>query len=71
MAVCDVNINEITISDECPFSEKGSIYSVGFKYFLYKNNNKVLPLSVLLPKMSGYMKTIEDGKTIHLLVKHE
>ena len=59
------------MSDECPCSEKGSIYSVGFKYFLYKNNKKVLPLSALLPKMSGYVKTIENGKTIHLLIKHE
>ena len=34
----------------------------GFKYFIvYKEDNIVKPLCIILPQMSGYIKYIENG----------
>ena len=55
--VNDIDIDKITISNKFPCGKKG------FKYFIgYKNDKKVIPLCVLLPNLSGYVKRFDNTK---------
>ena len=41
-----------------------------FKYFIgYKDAKKIRPLSIFLPKISGYRKDFDETKYISFLVK--
>ena len=59
MALGDININKVILSEEFPCSNRSSKYFVGCK-----NNEKVRLLQVLLSKISNYVKNFDDDKTI-------
>ena len=66
IGVADENIDKIVISDELSCTKND------FKYFVsYEKNEEVTPFSVLLPKMSGYVKNVDDAKTMCFLIKNE
>ena len=47
----DVYINKITLSNKISFGKECCEYFIG-----YKANEKIKPLRIMLPKMSGYRK---------------
>lgn len=61
MAINDVDIDMITISNEFPSAKKVD----------YKNNEKTTPLCVFLFKMSGYIANFNDLKAICFLIEDE
>ena len=57
-----VNVDQMLISDKFKHSHDG------FKYFIgHKEDGIVRPLSIILPRMSGYAKYFENGGKICLL----
>ena len=43
---------------------------MGFKYFIgYKDDEKVVPLCVMLPKMSRYTKSFDKTKEVFFIKK--
>ena len=62
-----VNVDQIVISDKFKHSNDG------FKYFIgYKEGEIVIPLSIILPQMSGCVKYLEnDGKNMHFVIKDD
>ena len=51
-----LNLNQILTSDKFEHSDKG------FKYFIgYKDDNIIIPLCIILPQMSGYIKYYDNG----------
>ena len=52
-----VNVKKILTSNKVSFSKRG------FKYFIgYRDDVKVKPLCIILPKMSGYAKYFDETK---------
>ena len=47
----DAYINKITVSNKISFGKECCEYFIG-----YKANEKIKPLRIMLPKMSGYRK---------------
>ena len=48
------------------------LYRKCSKYFIgYKNNEDVIPVCVLLPRMRGYLKCFDDAKTMSFLVNNK
>ena len=44
----------------------------GFKYFIeYKDDEKVRPLHIMFPKMSGYAKSFDEAKCMCFLIKDD
>ena len=62
-----VNINQIVVSDKFKHSDEG------FKYFIgYQEDEIIKPLCIILPQMSGYIKSFENGKkNMSLMVKED
>ena len=58
-----IDLNKIVVSN------KWKINDTTYKYFCgYLNNGVILPLCVILPQMSGYIKYFDSGgKICHLL----
>ena len=57
-----VNIDKIVISDKIKHIDEG------FKYLIvYKDDNIIRPLCIVLPQMSGYIKFFDNAGTICLL----
>ena len=51
---------------------KVSFDKKGFKYFIgYKDDEKVKPLCIMLPKMSGYTKSFNETKYMSILIKED
>ena len=49
-----INVDQIVVSDKFKHSDDG------FKYFIgYKEGNIIKPLCIILPQMSGYIKTLK------------
>ena len=67
IAIGNININKIIMSDEFTCSKKGCKYFASCK----NNKKKNTLLCVLLPKMSKYVKNFEDGKAMRFLFKDE
>ena len=57
ISIYDVNINRIVISNKVPFGKKGCKYFLG-----YKEDEKGVPLCVMLPKMSRHRKKFDETK---------
>ena len=55
-----VNIDRIIVSNKVPFGKKG------FKYFIGCENNyeKVVPLCIMLSKMSAYRRDFDEAKCV-------
>ena len=57
--VDNVNINKIIVSEEFSFIKKVSKY-----FFLFPNYENVYTTVSFFPKMSRYLKNINDAKTM-------
>ena len=62
-----VNVDQIVVSDKFKHSDEG------FKYFIgYQEGEIVQPLCIILPKISGYIKYLENGgKNMSFLIKDD
>ena len=61
IGVNETNIDKLVISDNAPYSKKD------FKLFIgYKDDDKIKPLCVMLPKMSEYFKCFDETKYMSL-----
>ena len=57
--VNEVDIKKILTSDRISFGKKG------FKYFIgYQDNDKIKPLCIMLPKITGYVKCFDETNYI-------
>ena len=64
--VGDVNIDKFVICNKFPSSKNGS----GSKYFVgYKKKKKITPMSVLLPRMSGYLRNFDAARVMNFFIK--
>ena len=60
-----VNVNQISISGKSKHSQKGFEYFIG-----YKDGNIIRPLCIILPQMTGCMKSFENvGKIMSFIIK--
>ena len=54
-----VNVNQTVVSDKFKHSDKS------FKYFIgYKDDNIIIPLCIILPQVSGFIKYFDNGGKI-------
>ena len=62
-----VNVYQIVISDKCKHNNEG------FEYFIdYQEGGIVKSLCIILPQMSGYIKSFESGgKKMSFLIKDD
>ena len=62
-----VNVDQISISDIFKHSD------TGFKYFIgCKDDNIIRPLCIILPKMSGFIKSFDKGgKNMSLMIEDD
>ena len=62
-----VNADQIVIPEKFKHSDEG------FKYFIgYQEGEIVQPLCIILPKISGYIKYLENGgKNMSFLIKDD
>ena len=51
-----VHIDKIVINEKFKHSDSGSIYFIG-----YKDDDIIRPLCTVLPKLSGYIKYLNNG----------
>ena len=66
ISISNVYINKIVVSNKVPFGKKG------FKYFIgCKDDKKVRPLCILLPKMRAYGKDFDETKYMSFLIKDD
>ena len=64
--IYDVDINKIIVSNRVSFGKKG------FKYFIgYKDNKKVRPLYIMLPKVSAYKRNFDETKHLSFSEKDD
>ena len=57
VSISYININKIIVSNKVPFGKNG------FKYFIgYKDDRKVRPLCIILPKMFAYRNDFDETK---------
>ena len=66
IAVYDVHINKILVSNKVSFGEKG------FQYFTsYKDCKKVKLICVMLPKMSACRREFDEAQYMPFLIKND
>ena len=62
----NIDINEIVVSTKVSFGKKG------FKYFIgYKDDKKVEPLCLFLPKMSAYRRDCDETNYMSFFIKDD
>ena len=62
-----INADQIVVSDKCKHSDDSFKYCIG-----YKEGEIVKPFYIILPKLSGYIKYLEnEGKDMSFMVKNE
>ena len=62
----NIDIDKVIVSNKVSFGENG------FKYFIgYKDDNKIRPLCIYLPKMSAYRKNFDETKYMSFLIKYD
>ena len=65
-SIKNIDINKIVVSNKVSFGKNG------FKYFTgYKDDKKIIPLCILLPKTSVYRKNFDETKYISFLLKDD
>ena len=61
-----VDTDQIIVSDKFKWNSKG------FKYFIGYRNERVYPLPIILPQISGYIKYFENGgKNMSFFIKDD
>ena len=60
-----VKIDRIVVSNKFPFGKKGFKYFIGYEH----DHKKVMPLCIMPPKMSAYIRDFNETKYISLLIK--
>ena len=65
--VDDIDVNKMLVSKKEPYSTKNAL-----KYFIVYNNNDVIrPLSLRLPKMTGYARKFIENTTMSFKVNNK
>ena len=59
-----VDVNNIVISNRVENNNDTCKYYIGYNY-----EDKIRPLYIILPQMSGYIKYFENGSNSHLKLK--
>ena len=63
----DIDVNKMLVSKKEPYSTKNAL-----KYFIVYNNNDVIrPLSLRLPKMTGYARKFIENTTMSFKVNNK
>ena len=62
--ISDVNVNKIIASNKVPFGKTGLKYFIG-----YKDDRKVRPLCIILPKITAYRRNIFEAKCTRFMIK--
>ena len=63
----DIYVNKMLVSKKEPYSTKNAL-----KYFIVYNNNDVIrPLSLRLPKMTGYARKFIENTTMSFKVNNK
>ena len=65
--IYDVNIDRIVISNRVCFGKKGFQYFVGYE----NDYERVMPLHIMLSKLSGYRRNIDETKCMSFLIKED
>ena len=65
ISIYNVNPNRIVVSNKVPFGKKDLKYFIGNIY----DDEKVMSLFIMLPKMSAYRKDFDGTKYMSFLVK--
>ena len=65
-SIKNIDIDKIVVSNKVSFDKKGFEYCIG-----YKDNKKIRPLCIFLPKMSAYRKDFDETKYMSFLIKHD
>ena len=66
ISIKNVDIDKIIIFYKVSFDRKG------FKYFIgHKNDEKVKPFCIMLPKMNGYLENCGESKYMFFLIKDD
>ena len=56
-----VDSSKILVSDKFKFSDDGCKYFIG-----YSDGDVIRPLCIIIPQMSGYVKYLDNGRSVHL-----
>ena len=59
----NIDVNEILVSKKEPYRTKNL-----FKYFIGYNDNDIRPLCIILPKMTGYARKLNENATMFFKV---
>ena len=65
-SIKNIDLNKIVVSNKVSFDKKRFEYCIG-----YKDNKKIRPLCIFLPKMSAYRKDFDETKYMSFLIKHD
>ena len=66
ISIKNIGINKIVVSYKASFGKKG------FKYFIgYKDAQKIRPLCIFFPKITGYRRDFDETKYISFLIKDD
>ena len=61
----DIDVNNILVSIKEPYGTNNSL-----KYFIgYNDNDKIRPLCITLPQMTGYARKFNENSTMSFIVK--
>ena len=61
----EIDVNNILVSKKQPYGTKNS-----HKYFVgYNDNDKIIPLCIKLPQMTGYARKFNENSTMSFIVK--
>ena len=66
IAISNVDIKQILISDKVSYHKKGSEYFIG-----YKDNDKAKLTCIMLPEVSGYNKFFDEIKFMSFLIENK
>ena len=61
----DIDVSKVLVSKEEPYGTKSS-----FKYFIgYNDNDAIMPLCIMLPQTTGYVKKFEGNTTVSFKIR--
>ena len=68
IVLMSVNVDQMVTTEKFKYSDEGFKYFIGYKE---GKNETVKPLFIILPQISGYIKSFENsGKTMPFIVKN-
>ena len=64
--IYDIDVNKRIVPSKIPFGKRKLKYFTG-----HEDNESVVPLCVMLPKMNGYRKYFDEVRYIPLSIKYD